>query len=46
MININLGKDYKTYYGEKNTNKYDYNSGENIRISDEELKKLVFIDKM
>lgn len=46
VSDINLGKDYKTYYGEKNTNKYDYNSGENIRISDEELKKLVFIDKM
>ena len=46
VSDINLGKDYKTYYGEKNTNKYDYNSGENIRISDEELKKLVFTDKM
>ena len=46
VSDINLGKDYKTYYGEKNTNKYDYNSGENIRISDEELKKLEFIDKM
>ena len=24
---------------------YDYNSGDNVRISDEELKKLIFIDE-
>ena len=33
LINdIQLNQDYINYYGKKNTNKYDYNSGENIRI--------------
>ena len=42
---INFNKDYANYYGEKMKNQYDYNSGDNTRISDEELKKLIFIDE-
>ena len=41
ISDIQLNKDYITYYGKKNTTKYDYNSGENIRIDDNELKKLI-----
>jgi len=41
ISDIHLRKDYINYYGKKNTNKYDYNSGENIRIDDNELKKLI-----
>ena len=44
VSDINLGKDYKNYYGEKNINKYDYNSGENEKISNSELKKLVLLN--
>ena len=43
VSDINLGKDYKNYYGEKNINKYDYNS-ENEKISNIELKKLVLLN--
>ena len=42
---INFNKDYANYYGEKMKKQYDYNSGDNVRISDEELKKLIFIDE-
>lgn len=42
---INYNKDYANYYGEKMKKQYDYNSGDNTRISDEELKKLMFIDE-
>ena len=42
---INFNKDYGNYYGEKMKKQYDYNSGNNTKISDEELKKLIFIDK-
>ena len=42
---INFNKDYGIYYGEKMKKQYDYNSGDNVRISDEELKKLIFIDE-
>ena len=42
---INFNKDYGIYYGEKMKKQYDYNSGDNIRISDEELKNLIFIDE-
>ena len=42
---INFNKDYANYYGEKMKKQYDYNSGDNTRISDEELKKLIFIDE-
>lgn len=42
---INFNKDYANYYGEKMKNQYDYNSGDNTRISDEELQKLIFIDE-
>ena len=46
VSDINLGKDYTNYYGEKNTNKYDYNSGENEKISNSELKKLVLLNEV
>lgn len=39
---INFYKDYANYYGEKMKKQYDYNSGDNVRISDEELKSLIF----
>ena len=42
---INFNKDYANYYGEKMKKQYDYNSGDNTKISDEELKKLIFIDE-
>ena len=45
ISDINFNKDYANYYGEKMKNQYDYNSGDNIRISDEELKSLIFIDE-
>ena len=39
---INFNKDYTNYYGQKMNKQYDYNSGENTRITDEELKNLIF----
>lgn len=39
---ININQNYIEYYGEKLNKCYDYNSGENVRIEDEELKKLIF----
>jgi len=39
---ININQNYIEYYGEKIKKCYDYNSGENVRIEDEELKKLIF----
>ena len=45
ISDINFNKDYDNYYGEKMKNQYDYNSGDNIRISDEELKSLILIDE-
>tara|TARA_B100001175_G_scaffold310641_1_gene313924 strand:- start:476 stop:1492 length:1017 start_codon:yes stop_codon:yes gene_type:complete len=45
ISDINFNKDYANYYGEKMKNQYDYNSGDNTRISDEELKSLIFIDE-
>tara|TARA_Y200000002_G_scaffold375444_1_gene377748 strand:- start:3145 stop:4155 length:1011 start_codon:yes stop_codon:yes gene_type:complete len=42
VSDINVNKNYEEYYGEKNTNKYDYNSGDNIKIDNDTLKKLIF----
>lgn len=42
VSDIQLNKEYTTYYGPINTEKYNYNSFQNPRISDEELKKLIF----
>ena len=39
---ININQNYIEYYGEKLNKCYDYNSGENVRIEDDELKKLIF----
>lgn len=39
---INISNDYISYYGEKTNKVYDYNSGENERIEDEELKNIIF----
>ena len=42
VSDIQLNKEYISYYGPINTEKYNYNSYENPRISDEDLKKLIF----
>ena len=42
---IDLRQDYIINYGNKINKQYDYNSGNNKKISDEELKKLIFIDE-
>jgi len=39
---INISNDYISYYGKKMNKVFDYNSGENERIEDEELKKIIF----
>ena len=39
---INITHDYITCYGEKTTKSYDYNSGENVRIDNDELRKIIF----
>ena len=39
---INISNDYISYYGDKMNKVFDYNSGENERIEDEELKKIIF----
>lgn len=44
VSDINLNKDYN-YYGKKMNKIYDYNSGENEKINDEELRKLILIDE-
>ena len=41
ISDIHLSKDYVSYYGPINEKKYDYNSNENKRISDEKLKELI-----
>jgi len=42
VSDINVSKDYISYYGPINEKKYNYNSNQNLRISDEYLKKLIF----
>jgi FlaA1/EpsC-like NDP-sugar epimerase len=42
VSDIQLNKEYISYYGPINTEKYNYNSYENPRISDENLKNLIF----
>lgn len=42
VSDIQLNKEYTNYYGPINTEKYNYNSFQNPRISDEDLKKLIF----
>ena len=39
---INLSIDYTSIYGNKMNKIFDYNSGENIKIDNEELKELIF----